>query len=78
VGPRGDFALRGGDYIAFPTRPSGAHKIVNDSREPCEILMIANVEDREVCYYPDSRKLLIDPGGTILRDHPVLDYFDGE
>jgi hypothetical protein len=40
--------------------------------------MIANVEDREVCYYPDSRKLLIDPGRTILRDHPVLDYFDGE
>ena len=78
VGPRGDVALRAGDYIAFPTRPSGAHKIVNDSREPCEILMIANVEDREVCYYPDSRKLLIDPGGTILRDHPVLDYFDGE
>jgi uncharacterized cupin superfamily protein len=78
VSPRGEFALRAGDYVNFPTRPSGAHKIVNDGAQPCEVLMISNTDEREVCYYPDSRKLLIDPAGTILRDHPVLDYFDGE
>jgi len=78
VGPRGEVALRTGDYIAFPTRPSGAHKIVNDSAEPCEILMIANTDEREFCSYPDSHKVLIVPTDAMLRDHPQLDYFDGE
>jgi uncharacterized cupin superfamily protein len=78
IGPRGELPLRAGDYIAFPTRPSGAHKVVNDSTEICEILMVANTDERDVCYYPDSAKLLVESSGIIVRDHPVLDYFDGE
>jgi uncharacterized cupin superfamily protein len=78
VGPRGEVPLRAGDYIAFPTRPSGAHKIVNDSSEPCEILMIANIDARDVCVYPDSKKVLIESADLMLRDHPALDYSDGE
>jgi uncharacterized cupin superfamily protein len=78
VGPRGEVPLRAGDYIAFPTGPSGAHKIVNDSAGTCEILMIANVDAREVCYYPDSRKVLVESADLMLRDNPTLDYFDGE
>jgi uncharacterized cupin superfamily protein len=78
VGPRGEVPLRAGDYIAFPTRPSGAHKIVNDSNAACEILMIANVDPREVCYYPDSKKVLVESTDLMLRDGPTLEYFDGE
>jgi uncharacterized cupin superfamily protein len=78
VGPRGEVPLRAGDYIAFPTRPSGAHKIVNDSSEPCEILMIANIDSRDVCSYPNSRKVLIEATDVMLRDNPTLDYYDGE
>lgn len=70
--------LRTGDFIAFPTRAHGAHKIVNDTHEPCEILMIANVDSSDVCIYPDSKKLLVESTGVIVRDRPVLDYWDGE
>ena len=75
---RGNWKLRKGDYVAFPTRASGAHKIVNESSAACEIVMIANVDTDEVCYYPDSKKVLVDKTGLMLRDHPLLDYFDGE
>lgn len=76
--PRGDVAVRAGDYIAFPTSPGGAHKIENRTSESCEILMIANVDARDVCFYPDSNKLLVDARRLIVRDRPELDYWDGE
>jgi uncharacterized cupin superfamily protein len=76
--PRGNMRLRKGDYVAFPTRASGAHKLLNDGDGPCEVLMVANVDADDVCYYPDSRKLLIEKADLILRDHPALDYMDGE
>ena len=78
VTQRGNYKLRKGDFIAFPARESGAHKIVNESHAACEILMVSNVEANEACYYPDSQKLLVDPVGTIVRDRPQLDYYDGE
>jgi uncharacterized cupin superfamily protein/glyoxylase-like metal-dependent hydrolase (beta-lactamase superfamily II) len=74
----GDVALRMGDYIAFATRPSGAHKLVNRSTEPCEVLMVANVDPSDVCYYPDSKKLLVERSEILVRDNPILDYWDGE
>jgi uncharacterized cupin superfamily protein len=78
IGPRGEVPIRAGDYLAFPTRPSGAHKIFNNSDAPVEILMIANVDARDVCSYPDSNKVLIEATGLMVRDNPVLDYYDGE
>lgn len=78
VTPRGDVALRAGDYVAFPTRPDGAHKLVNASDEACDVLMVANTDVRDVCYYPDSHKVLIEDSDLMLRDRPVLDYWDGE
>jgi len=74
----GQLALREGDYVCFPTRSQGAHKLVNDSSEPCEVLMVANTDAHDVCWYPHSRKVLIEATGTMLRDHPELEYFDGE
>jgi uncharacterized cupin superfamily protein len=76
--PRGRFQLREGDYLAFPARLEGAHKIVNESPDVCEIFMISNTDPRDVCYYPDSRKVLVEATDLMLRDNPVLDYFDGE
>jgi uncharacterized cupin superfamily protein/glyoxylase-like metal-dependent hydrolase (beta-lactamase superfamily II) len=78
VTPRGTWKLRKGDFVAFPARASGAHKIVNESNVPCDVIMIANVEPNDSCFYPDSKKVLIERAGLILRDHPALDYFDGE
>jgi uncharacterized cupin superfamily protein len=76
--PRGEVPLSEGDYISFPTRIEGAHKIVNRTDAPCEILMIANTDPSDVCYYPDSHKLLVERSDIIVRDNPVLDYWEGE
>jgi uncharacterized cupin superfamily protein len=76
--PRGDLDLRPGDYVAFPVRPSGAHKLANPANEACEVLMISNIDASDICYYPDSRKLVIEATDLMVRDHPALDYYDSE
>jgi uncharacterized cupin superfamily protein/glyoxylase-like metal-dependent hydrolase (beta-lactamase superfamily II) len=76
--PQGTFALRPGDVIAFPTGARGAHRISNESDAPCAILMFANIDAGDVCHYPDSRKLLVESTGAIVRSEPELDYFEGE
>jgi uncharacterized cupin superfamily protein/glyoxylase-like metal-dependent hydrolase (beta-lactamase superfamily II) len=78
VTPRGDVALREGDYVAFPTRVEGAHKLANRSNAPCEVLMIANVDAGDVCYYPDSHKVLVERSDLMVRDSPTLGYWEGE
>jgi hypothetical protein len=40
--------------------------------------MIANVDASDVCYYPDSRKVLVERSDLIVRDNPALAYWDGE
>jgi uncharacterized cupin superfamily protein len=78
VTPRGEVALRAGDFIAFPTRAEGAHKLVNRTETACEVLLVANTDARDVCYYPDSHKLMIERSDIIVHDSPKLAYWDGE
>jgi uncharacterized cupin superfamily protein len=78
VTPRGNWRLRKGDLISFPARAAGAHKLLNDGETPCEVLMIANTDPDDVCYYPDSHKLLVEKSRVLVRDNPILEYFDGE
>jgi uncharacterized cupin superfamily protein len=76
--PAGTFALRAGDLVAFPCGPQGAHRLENDSDEPCEVVIFANTDAGDVCYYPDSQKMVVDQTDTLVRIVPQLDYFDGE
>jgi uncharacterized cupin superfamily protein len=76
--PRGETRLWPGDFVAFPTTPQGAHKLINESDAPCSVLMIANTDPRDVCFYPDSNKHVVESTGTLVRSAPILDYFDGE
>ncbi|MBV8424448.1 MAG: cupin domain-containing protein [Candidatus Eremiobacteraeota bacterium] len=76
--PHGRAQLREGDCIAFPCGEMGAHKVRNDGSALATILMISNVDAGDVCFYPDSRKLLVEREGLIVRSEPALDYFDGE
>lgn len=76
---RGEFVCRRGDFIAFPTGKSGTHQLINKSGKPCTVLMVSDHHPDEVCWYPDSKKLMIDGlGGLIVRSEPALDYLDGE
>ena len=59
-------------------RPRGAHKLLNETGEPCSVLMLSNADPGDVCFYPDSDKLLVDSTGLIVRSSPDLDYFHGE
>jgi len=76
--PRGSTQLRSGDFVAFPTREFGAHKLVNRSHAPATIIMIANTNPHDVCFYPDSKKLLVEETDTLVRSEPILDYYEGE
>ena len=76
--PCGDVKLRKGDCIAFPIGEIGAHKLRNDGSTLASIIMISNVGGGDVCFYPDSKKLLVEREDLIVRSEPTLDYFDGE
>ena len=76
--PHGTFALRAGDCVAFVTSPLGAHRISNEAVETAVVLAVANTDAGDVCYYPDSRKLLVESTGTLVHETPQLDYFEGE
>lgn len=76
--PQGTFVLRPGDVVAFPTGAEGAHRLTNESSESCRVLMFANSDAGDVCFYPDSKKLLVDTVRSIVRSEPELAYLDGE
>lgn len=76
--PRGTFGLRPGDIVAFPANAEGAHRIWNDAEADALVLMVANNDAGDTCFYPDSRKFVVEATGTLVRDHPVLDYYEGE
>jgi len=77
-GPNGTTRLRRGDFIAFPPREAGAHKLINHDDAPATVVLIANTDPQDVCFYPDSKKLLVEVTDTMVRSEPNLDYFDGE
>jgi uncharacterized cupin superfamily protein len=70
--------LRPGDCAMFVTEPRGAHRLTNDTDAPCTIVMISNLDPGDVCFYPDSNKLVVEATGTLVRSEPQLDYFHGE
>ena len=67
-----------GDCVAFVTGERGSHRIWNDGDDPAIVLAIANTDAGDACYYPDSRKFVVEATGTLVREVPQLDYFDGE
>ena len=76
--PTATFALRAGDCVAFVTRSRGAHRVTNDGDDDALVLAVANTDPGDVCYYPDSRKFVVEATGTLVREQPQLDYFEGE
>jgi uncharacterized cupin superfamily protein len=76
--PAGTFSIRAGDVVAFPTGTAGAHRISNESNDVCLVLIVANIDKGDACFYPDSNKVLVEATGLIVRSEPELDYFDGE
>jgi len=76
--PNGTFALRAGDILALPTGARAAHRLFNDADAEALVLLIANDDPSDICYYPDSNKVMLGDPGPVVRDNPELDYFEGE
>lgn len=76
--PHGKASLSPGDVLGFPVGERGAHKLRNDSELSCTVVMVSNLCKDDVCFYPNSQKLMLESTGAILADGPELDYYDGE
>lgn len=80
------YRIRKHDVIACP--PGGAsvaHQIINTGSATMRYLSLSNLEDVEVCEYPDSNKIGVfasAPGVPSLRglhrNSSAVDYYDGE
>ena len=76
--PNGLEVVNSGDLIFFETGETGAHQLYNHTTETCVYLDIRTSIGYDVCEYPDSNKLLIDPSFEIFNKDTKLKYFEGE
>lgn len=80
------FHLRRHDVIACPPGgPEVAHQIINTGSSELRYLAVSNLEDIEVCEYPDSAKIGLFAGGAgaprlrkLFREEAGVDYYDRE
>ena len=75
---RGDFALRKGDFIAFPPGPNSDHQYINEGTEPCTLLLLSNVAPADVSEYPNSNKVNMRGVRQLFRKEDAVDYWDRE
>jgi uncharacterized cupin superfamily protein len=85
--PDGERELREGDVVHFPTGPSGAHALRNETHEPVRVLWVSELADAEIAEYPDSRKVRVatrrasqdvDRLVANFRLDEAVDYLEGE
>jgi len=69
--------IRAGDCISCPAGTKTAHQIYNPHDEDLIYLAIGPADPHEVCYYPDSDKVLV-RGLDLLGRISSQEYFDGE
>lgn len=67
-----------GDLIFFTTGPEGVHQFYNHTNKDCKVLAISNMEDSEVCEYPDSKKTYVSRLKKVFQLGTSVDYFTGE
>jgi uncharacterized cupin superfamily protein len=80
------YDIRKHDVIACPTGGADvAHQIINTGSTPMRYLSLSNVEEVEVCEYPDSNKIGVFAGASgaggvrgLHRTSSAVDYYDGE
>jgi uncharacterized cupin superfamily protein len=80
--PDGEHRLEPMDVAFFPTGPSGAHQVRNDSAETVRVLMWGENPYPGAATYPDSDKIGIwtrpGEGARVYRLGTEVDYYDGE
>ncbi|MFB6185137.1 MAG: cupin domain-containing protein [Haloarculaceae archaeon] len=61
--------IEAGDYVALPTGPEAAHRVVNDSDGRLRYLTMSTMHDPGVIHYPDSDKVGVYTGSAPGDDH---------
>ncbi len=67
-----------GDLLFFEAGEAGAHQLYNHSNTQCVYLDIRSYIGHDICEYPDSKKIIIVPGGETFHKDEQCSYFDGE
>ena len=78
------YRIKKHDVIACPTGgPATAHQIINSGNATLRYLSLSNLEDVEVCEYPDGNKVGVFASGastpklrTFFRAEGEVDYYD--
>ena len=73
--------MRTGDLIFCPAGESGAHRLTNTSdSEALVYLDFDAIPQRDVCFYPDSRKMAVwsPMFRGVYRIEDKVDYYDRE
>lgn len=75
--PDGEHDVEGGDYLAFPASPDGAHQVVNDSDEPLHYLVFSTMNDPDVTRYVDADAIGVYEGSApgSHEDREYTGYF---
>ncbi len=81
--PEGEDELQPGDCRLFPSGPTGAHQVTNNSAEPTRVLLVSNFAMPRAAVQVDSEKIMIRWGaGTDdrhwFRVSDATDYWEGE
>jgi uncharacterized cupin superfamily protein len=85
--PEGERELTEGEVVAFPIGERGAHTVSNKSEAPARFLIVSEMNEPEVCVYPDSNKVMAReqaPGTpatglrALFRLDDAVDYWHGE
>ena len=81
-GPKGERELAPGDLAVHVEGPAGAHQIINNTDEPCRVLIISSKAPIAVVHYPESGKVGIwsqaEGYQKLLRADATVDYWEGE
>lgn len=73
------YPVKAGDYVCFPAGQALGHCIINDSEAPCRYLVIGERTSDDVCFYPDSRKVMVRSADrAVFSLDAKKDYWDGE
>jgi uncharacterized cupin superfamily protein len=80
--PDGEDVLQPWDVVFFPSGPTGAHAVRNETDSPARVLMFSNRSTVAASVYPDSGKIAIWTGNEhddiIVRRTGGVGYWDGE
>jgi uncharacterized cupin superfamily protein len=70
--------IRAGDCISCPARTGVAHQLANPYEQDLTYIVIGPHDPDEVCFYPDSGKILVRSLGQVGYLNKVALYLEGE